>query len=160
MGNKLRRMSQNTLEDVKLPMPVENRRCSGFFTRTDNKCKTLFSDAARIVKPECCTYSQEQALQQNHWDNVAKYSLNWTFYSMLQILAASGHTYIWPHTFDSCCRSVLRMSSSQCEYKIAGVPTASVSENLLTSHGSFTEKLLSTENIRTIVFVRTSFFEK
>ena len=38
--------------------------------------ETLLSDVAGIVKPECCKCSQEQALQQNPWDDVAEYSSN------------------------------------------------------------------------------------
>ena len=29
-----------------------------------------------IVKPECCTCSQGQVLEQHHWDNVVEYSSN------------------------------------------------------------------------------------
>ena len=56
----------------------------GHFTRTGNR--TLLFDVAGIVKPECCTCSQGQVLQQNHWDNVAEYSFNWTFCIMLHLL--------------------------------------------------------------------------
>ena len=44
------------------------------FTLTGNT--TLLSDVAGIVKPECCTCSQGQVLQQNRWDSVAEYSPN------------------------------------------------------------------------------------
>ena len=54
------------------------------------------SDVARIVKPECCTCSQGQVLQQNRWDNVAEYSyiifICNTFCNMLQILGTRGYT--------------------------------------------------------------------
>ena len=97
------------------------------FTRTGNV--TLLSDIAVIVKQECCRCSQGMVLQQNRWNNVAEYSLNWAFCSIVQILGIPGYV---------CNRFRLL---SQNSFEDVELPVRV--ENRRCSHG-FKRKLLGT----------------